>query len=43
MKINHKNTVDDMIKLGREIERNVLYKAVQAHLNHKIRSTIKGK
>ena len=36
VKINHKDTVNNMIKLGREIERNVLYKAVQAHLNHKI-------
>ena len=34
--INHKNSINDIIKLGREIEKNVLYKAVKAHLEHKI-------
>ena len=34
--INHKHSVDEMIQLGRGIERNVLYKAVKAHLNHKV-------
>ena len=34
--INHKHSVNEMIQLGRGIERNVLYKAVKAHLNHKI-------
>ena len=34
--INHKHSINDLIKLGREIEKNVLYKAVKAHLNHKI-------
>jgi len=34
--INHKHSVDEMIQLGREIERNVLFKAVKAHLNHKV-------
>jgi len=34
--INHRHSVDEMIQLGRGIERNVLYKAVKAHLNHKV-------
>ena len=34
--INHKNSIKDMIQLGREIERNVLYKAVKSHLEYKI-------
>ena len=34
--INHKHSVNEMIKLGREIERNVLFKAVKAHLDHKV-------
>ena len=34
--INHKHSIKDIIQLGREIERNVLYKAVKAHLEHKI-------
>ena len=34
--INHKNSINDLIKLGREIEKNVLYRAIKAHLNHKI-------
>ena len=36
VKINHMHTINDMMKLGREIERNVLYKAVKAHLEYKI-------
>ena len=34
--INHQHSINDMIQLGREIEKNVLYKAVKAHLEHKI-------
>ena len=34
--INHKNSINDLIKLVREIEKNVLYRAIKAHLNHKI-------
>ena len=34
--VNHKNSIDDMIQLGREIERTVLYKAAKIHLGHKI-------
>ena len=34
--INHKNSVNDLIQLGREIEKTVLYKAVKSHLEHKI-------
>ena len=34
--INHKHSIKDIIQLGREIERNVLYKAVKSHLEYKI-------
>tara|TARA_Y100000590_G_scaffold460630_1_gene620368 strand:+ start:890 stop:1711 length:822 start_codon:yes stop_codon:yes gene_type:complete len=34
--INHQHSIKDIIHLGREIERNVLYKAVKAHLDYKI-------
>ncbi len=34
--INHKNSIKNIIQLGREIERNVLYKAVKSHLEYKI-------
>ncbi len=34
--INHTYSVLDLIKSGREIEKNVLYKAVKAHLDYKI-------
>ena len=34
--INHNHSVNEMVKLGREIERNVLFKAVKAHLEHKV-------
>ena len=34
--INHKNSINDIIQLGREIERTVLYKAAKIHLDHKI-------
>ena len=34
--INHKHSVNEMIQIGRGVERNVLYKAVEAHLNHKV-------
>ena len=34
--INHKHSINDLIKLGREIERSVLYRSVKAHLDHKI-------
>jgi len=36
VKINHNHSIDDIIQLGREIEKNVLYKSVKAHLDHKI-------
>jgi len=34
--ISHKDSANHMIKLGREVERTVLYRAVKAHLEHKI-------
>ena len=34
--INHKHSINDLIQLGREIEKTVLYKAVKSHLEHKI-------
>ena len=34
--INHTHSIKDIIQLGREIERSVLYKAVKAHLEYKI-------
>ena len=34
--INHTHSVKDIMQLGREIERTVLYKAVKAHLEYKI-------
>ncbi len=34
--INHNHSIKDIIQLGREIEKNVLYKAVKSHLEHKI-------
>ena len=34
--VNHKHSITDIINLGREIERAVLYRAVKAHLDHKI-------
>ena len=34
--INHKHSINDILQLGREIERTVLYKSVKAHLEHKI-------
>ena len=36
VQINHKHSINDIIQLGREIEKNVLYKAVKAHLDYKI-------
>jgi len=36
VQINHKHSINDIIQLGREIEKNVLYKAVKSHLDHKI-------
>ena len=36
VQINHKHSINDIIQLGREIEKSVLYKAVKSHLNHKI-------
>mgnify|MGYP001162622377 CR=1 FL=1 len=36
VKINHHHSVNDMIQLGREIEKNVLYNAVKAHLEYRI-------
>ena len=34
--INHKHSINDLIQLGREIEKTVLYRAVKSHLEHKI-------
>ena len=34
--INHKHSINNLIKLGREIEKTVLYRSVKAHLVHKI-------
>ena len=36
VQINHKHSINDIIQLGREIEKSVLYKAVKSHLRHKI-------
>jgi len=36
VQINHKHSINDIIQLGREIEKSVLYKAVKSHLDHKI-------
>ena len=36
IQINHKNSISDIIQLGREIEKSVLSKAVKAHLDYKI-------
>ena len=36
VKINHQHSINDIIQLGREIEKNVLYNAVRSHLEHKI-------
>ena len=35
-KINHNHSVKEIIQLGRKIEKNVLYAAVKAHIEHKI-------
>ena len=34
--VSHKDSINQMIQLGREVERAVLYRAVRAHLEHKI-------
>ena len=34
--IDHKKSTNDMIKLGRDIEKKVLYSAVKSHLDYKI-------
>jgi len=34
--INHAHSIKDMMQLGREIERTVLYNAVKAHLEYKV-------
>ena len=34
--VSHKDSINQMIQLGREVERPVLYRAVRAHLEHKI-------
>ena len=36
IQINHKHSIRDIIQLGRDIEKNVLSKAVRAHLDYKI-------
>jgi formyltetrahydrofolate deformylase len=36
MPVTHQHTVDQMIRAGRDIERRVLSRAVQAYLDHKI-------
>ena len=36
IQINHKHSIKDIIQLGRDIEKNVLSKAVRAHLDNKI-------
>ena len=34
--ITHHDSIDQMIEIGRDIERKVLLRAVRSHLNHKI-------
>jgi len=36
VQINHKHSINNIIQLGREIEKNVLYKAVKSHLDYKV-------
>ena len=34
--VDHKKSIKDMMKLGRDIEKKVLYNAVKSHLDYKI-------
>ena len=34
--VTHHDSIDQLIEIGRDIERKVLLRAVKAHLNHKI-------
>ena len=36
VRITHKDTVDDLVKKGRDLEKIVLARAVEKHLQHKI-------
>ncbi|MFC1566221.1 formyltetrahydrofolate deformylase [bacterium] len=38
IRVSHKDTVDDMVRKGRDLERLVLANAVKAHLEHRILS-----
>lgn len=35
-RVSHKHTVEDLVMLGRDIERQVLTRAVKAHVNHRV-------
>ncbi|RFS24918.1 formyltetrahydrofolate deformylase [Chitinophaga silvatica] len=35
-RVSHKHTVDDLVMLGRDIERQVLTRAVKAHINNRV-------
>jgi formyltetrahydrofolate deformylase len=35
-RVSHKHTVDDLVMLGRDIERQVLTRAVKAHIDNRV-------
>jgi formyltetrahydrofolate deformylase len=36
MRVNHKHTAEDLVKIGEETESNVLYRAVRYHTEHRV-------
>src|SRR6185312_1703999 len=36
MRVSHRDSVDDLVRKGRDLERTVLGRGVQAHLDHRV-------
>ena len=36
MRVSHRDDVKDLVRKGRDVERNVLARAVRSHLEHRV-------
>ena len=36
MRISHRDTVDDLVRKGRDLEKVVLARAIRAHVEHRV-------
>ena len=36
VRVSHRDSVDDLVRMGRDLEKTVLARAIRAHLDHRV-------